>query len=77
MMQILSLLGASLILWAFIASSYHRMEQTGILYGVLNFFGAAFLAVSLIDPLNLGALILESVWSVTGLLLAVRALKKS
>lgn len=75
-MQALSLVGASFILWAFLASSYDKMDKNGVVYGLLNFVGAAFLALSLIDPLNLGALILETVWSLTGLLLVIRAVRK-
>lgn len=73
--QILSLTGASFILVAFIATAYDRMGKESLVYGLLNFFGAAFLAVTLIQPLNVGALILEIVWSITGLLLVIRSLR--
>lgn len=76
-MQILSLAGAFLILWAFIASACHKMNKEGLLYGLLNTIGGASLAVSLLEPLNLGAFILETIWTITGFFLVVRALRKS
>ncbi len=76
-MQICSLLGAFFILWAFIASSYDKMDKNGLLYGILNAVGAALIAVTLWEPLNLGAFILETIWMLTGLVLIFRSLKAS
>lgn len=75
-MQIISSVGAALILWAFVASSYDKMDKNSLIYGVLNFFGAGLLAVTLVNPLNLGALVLETIWCITGFLLIIRTLKR-
>lgn len=73
--QILSLVGAAMVLGAFLASSYGRMTQTSLAYGLLNCVGTGLLAWSALNPLNLGVVVLESVWCVASLGLCIRAVR--
>ena len=73
--QALSLAGAAMVLFAYVASALNKMSPKGLPYGLLNFVGPALLAYTALYPLNLGVLILEGVWSVVSLFLCVNALR--
>ena len=76
-MQALSLLGAVPLLFAFLASAAHRMDKDGLTYGLLNCIGAGCLVATVIEPLNLGVLVLESVWSLASLWICLQAWRRS
>ena len=64
MEQALQLLGAVLILTAFIGAQTRRMTATSLPYLVLNLVGSLVLAVVAALDTDLGFLLLETVWAV-------------
>jgi hypothetical protein len=77
MMTALSIAGAVTVLVAFVLSNLRRMDTQGKTYAFLNFLGTGLLAVTVIDPLNIGVLVVESVWSLFSLYLLVVALRRA
>ena len=57
------LVGAALILSAFVLAQMGRLQTSSIAYLVLNFFGAGTLAVVAAIDGDIGFLLLEGVWS--------------
>ncbi len=64
MEQVLQLLGALLILAAFIGAQINRMAASSFAYLILNFVGSAILAVLAGLDGDLGFLLLETVWAI-------------
>lgn len=75
MMTLLSIVGALLVLVAFVMSNLKRMATTSRIYALLNFVGTGLLAITVIDPLNIGVLVVETIWSVFSLYLLVVAMR--
>ncbi len=73
--QVLSLTGAVLILFGYGGHQYAGMRSDTVRYGLLNLVGSLLLAVTAIQPLNAGVLLVESVWAVLSLGVVVRALR--
>jgi hypothetical protein len=61
--QIVQVAGALLILAAFAAAQFHRLDQDSPTYLVLNLIGAAILAVLAWREEQWGFLMLETVWA--------------
>ncbi|MBX7082659.1 MAG: hypothetical protein K1X88_25865 [Nannocystaceae bacterium] len=61
--QIVSLLGAVLILAAFVASTLERLDPRSRLYLWLNFVGAAGLTYTAVVGRQYGFVLLEGTWS--------------
>ncbi len=57
------LVGAALILSAFVLAQMGRLQTSSLTYLVLNFFGAGTLAVVAAIDGDIGFLLLEGVWS--------------
>ena len=76
MMTFLSIGGALLVLIAFVASNVGAMSSKSIIYALLNCLGTGLLAITVIDPLNIGVLVVETVWSLFSAYLIVRALRE-
>lgn len=62
--QIVQLIGAVLILTAFVLNQQHRLGADSLTYLVLNAVGAAVLAVVAIADRDLGFTLLEATWTV-------------
>jgi hypothetical protein len=62
--QVIQLVGAILILVAFIAAQRGVMSPQSLVYLVLNLIGSAILAVLAAIDSNWGFLLLEAVWAV-------------
>jgi hypothetical protein len=74
--QLFQIVGAILILAAFVASQQNRLRVDSVRYLALNTAGAAILAVVAAVNRDLGFLLLEGVWTVVsavGLRKAVQA----
>jgi membrane-bound ClpP family serine protease len=74
--QVVQIVGALLILVAFGAVQFERMETTSRAYLALNLVGSAILAVLALASSQWGFVLLESVWAIVsgwGLLAAMRA----
>jgi hypothetical protein len=61
--SLFELVGAALILSAFVLVQMHRMETTSLTYLLLNLAGAGTLAVVAAIDGDVGFLLLEGVWS--------------
>jgi hypothetical protein len=76
LMQILSLVGAALVLVGFGGQQFAGLKSEGLAYGLLNLVGSALLASSAVVPLNAGVLLLETAWVLLSLNVVVRALRR-
>jgi hypothetical protein len=65
--QLISLVGAALLLIAFVAMQMRRMRNDGAWFNVLNFMGSALLAWVAIHDRRAGFIILEVVWALASL----------
>ena len=73
--QILSLIGATLLLIAFLGGTFFKLNQKGLLYASFNFIGTALLAITVWKPLNLGIFVVETIWSLASLILCIQILR--
>ena len=64
MEQLVQVIGALLILTAFAAAQFGRLDQRSVSYLVLNLIGSAILAVLAAVEEQLGFLLLESIWAI-------------
>jgi hypothetical protein len=76
LMQVLSLVGAVLVLVGFGGQQFASLKSDGLAYGVLNLVGSGLLASSAVVPLNAGVLLLETAWVLLSLNVVVRALRR-
>jgi hypothetical protein len=70
--QLLSLIGAVLVLIAFIALQLGRMEREDVAFNLLNFFGSGSLAWVAIVDRRAGFIVLEVAWALFSLVPLVR-----
>ena len=70
--QALQLAGAALILVAFVAAQFKRMETSSRAYIVLNLVGSAILAVLAYVGQQWGFFLLEGVWAIVSVWALVR-----
>lgn len=62
--QLIQIIGALLILFAFGAVQFERMETTSRTYLALNLAGSAILAVLALASAQWGFVLLEGVWAI-------------
>ncbi len=62
--QVIQIIGALLILSAYAAVQFDRMETTSRTYLTLNLVGSAILAVLALASSQWGFVLLESVWAI-------------
>ena len=73
--QVVQLIGAVLILTAFVLAQQHRLGTDSVTYLALNATGAALLAVVAIAGRDLGFTLLEGTWTVVSTVGLVRCLR--
>jgi hypothetical protein len=73
--QVIQLVGAFLVLGAFVANQRMGMRSDSVPFLVLNAVGTAILAVVAAIGRDLGFLILEGVWSIVSTMSLVRVLR--
>ncbi len=61
--QIVQVVGALLILAAYAAAQFHRLDQDSPSYLVLNLVGSVILAILALRESQWGFLLLETVWA--------------
>ena len=64
MEQLVQVIGALLILTAFAAAQFGRLDQRSVSYLVLNLIGSVILAVLAAVEEQLGFLLLETIWAI-------------
>ncbi len=72
LIQIISLLGAALILGAYVSPQLGRMQPGGTAYNALNLVGSALLGYVAIVESQYGFIALEVVWAVVSLYALLR-----
>jgi hypothetical protein len=70
--QVISILGALLILFAYAANQFGRLRTAGLAYSLLNAVGAATLTVVAALEEQWGFLLLEGVWTLVSVAALVR-----
>lgn len=70
------LLGTATILIGFFLLQAGRLAGTGLLYQLLNLFGAAGILMSLIGKFNVSVFLLEAAWMAVSLYGIVRSFKQ-
>jgi hypothetical protein len=74
--QLLSLVGAALVLIPFVALQLGRMEREDVAFNLLNFVGSSFLAWVAIADHRLGFIVLEVVWAIFSLVPLIRGRRR-
>jgi hypothetical protein len=74
--QAVQLIGAVLILAAFVLAQQRRMATDSVVYLALNAVGAALLAVVAVRDRDIGFTLLETTWTVVSTAGLVRSLKQ-
>jgi hypothetical protein len=64
LMQVISILGALLVLGAYAANQLDRLGQHSYAYLLMNFLGAGALTVSAITTRQAGLILMEGAWAV-------------
>jgi DMSO/TMAO reductase YedYZ heme-binding membrane subunit len=62
--QVIQIIGALLILGAYAAAQFDRLETTSRTYLTLNLIGSAILAVLALASSQWGFVLLETVWAI-------------
>jgi hypothetical protein len=74
-LQIAGFIGAILILVAYVAYQFRKMDSAGAAYNLLNAVGAGILAYVALHPLQIGFAILETTWTLVSIFALMRALR--
>ena len=74
--DVVGLGGTLSILLAFMLLQTRRLSGTGLVYQLLNLFGAAGILVSLFGTFNLSVFLLELAWVIVSLYGIVRSLRE-
>ena len=77
MRQIVSLIGAVLILLPFTASQFGRMRTSSLAYQLLNLIGSAALTAVAVLERQCGFILLEGTWAVMSLVGLSRLLQRA
>lgn len=72
--QLISLVGAALILAAFAANVFEKLNNQSPAYHVLNMLGAGFLTYTAVVGSQWGFILLEGVWTLVSIYGLVRVL---
>ena len=70
--QLVSLLGAVLILVAYAGGQVGRLDSKGTAYSALNLVGSGLLTYVAIVGFQLGFIVLEGIWALVSLLALIR-----
>lgn len=74
--QLLSLVGAALILLGFAGLQLGRLQREGRVFSLMNFIGSSLLTVVAIQDRRLGFIILEAAWALLSLIPLVRPTRR-
>ena len=75
--QILSLLGALLVLSAYAGNLLHYLDRDGVWYAVLNVVGSGLLSYVALHSGAAGIILIEVAWTLISLVALVRALQRA
>ncbi len=73
--DLVGLVGTVIILLGFFLLQAGRLAGTGLIYQLINLFGAAGILVSLIGKFNLSVFLLEAAWMAVSLYGIARSLR--
>lgn len=61
-LDLVGLIGAALLMLAYLMLQLNRLSSDGLAYSVLNAIGASLIVVSLLGNFNLSAFVIEVFW---------------
>jgi len=76
-LQIVGFVGALLILFAYVAHQWRRIDPDAPLYNLLNAVGAGILTYVAFHPFQTGFVVLEGTWTVVSVLALAKSLRQS
>jgi hypothetical protein len=71
--QVISSVGAVLVLGAYVLNLVHRLDRDGALYAALNLAGSGLLAYTALHSAAIGLVLIEVAWAAVSMLALVRA----
>lgn len=74
--QVVSIVGAVLILAAYAAQQLKKLEAETVAYQVLNCIGGALLCIAAIATKQIGFIVLEGTWAVIAAVALVRLARR-
>ncbi len=72
LVQVVSLVGAAMILFAYVANQMRRMGRESASYSLLNFVGSLLLGYVAVVERQYGFILLEGVWAIVSLYALLR-----
>ena len=74
--QVVSIVGAVLILAAYAAQQWKKLEPETVAYQVLNCIGGTLLCIAAVASRQIGFIVLEGTWAVIAAVALVRLVRR-
>ena len=76
LLDIFGIAGVILLVITYLLLQVNKLQSAGLLYSLLNAFGASLIILSLLDNFNLSAFLMEAFWVLISLVGVVRYLRR-
>jgi hypothetical protein len=76
LLDIFGIAGVILLVITYLLLQVNKLQSAGLLYSLLNAFGAGLIILSLLDNFNLSAFLMEAFWVLISLVGVVRYLRR-
>ena len=76
LLDIFGIAGVILLVITYLLLQVNKLQSAGLLYSLLNAFGAGLIILSLLDNFNLSAFLMEAFWMLISLVGVVRYLRR-
>ena len=76
LLDLFGIAGVILLVITYLLLQVNKLQSAGLLYSLLNAFGAGLIILSLLDNFNLSAFLMEAFWVLISLVGVVRYLRR-